>query len=61
MGGHAEQDSDKAAGFMGLIGGAIFIGAIIYGIVLWTNAQFAGHESEGKKGAAIEAPRLPTA
>ncbi len=60
MGGHAEQGSDKAAGFMGLIGGAILIGAILYGIVIWTNGQFAGHEAE-KKGAVIEAPQLPTA
>lgn len=52
MGGHAAQGSDKAAAFTGLILGAVFIGAIMYGIVLWTNAQFASHEAEGKKGAA---------
>ncbi len=53
MSGHAQQGSDKAAGFMGLIGGAIFIGAIIYGIVLWTNAQFAGHETAKKTSAVV--------
>ena len=53
MSGHAQQGSDKAAGFMGLIGGAIFIAAIIYGIVLWTNAQFAGHEAEKKTGMVV--------
>ncbi|WP_411279528.1 hypothetical protein [Gemmatimonas sp.] len=53
MGGHAQQDSDKAAGFMGLIGGALLIGAIMYGIVIWTNGQFAGHEAEGKKAAVV--------
>jgi len=52
MGGHTQQGSDKAAGFTGLIGGAILIGAIMYGIVLWTNKQFEGHKAE-KKAAAV--------
>ncbi|MEY4957232.1 MAG: hypothetical protein RL409_1489 [Gemmatimonadota bacterium] len=52
MGGHAEQGSDKGAAFMGLIGGAIFIGAILYGIVIWTNGKFAGHE-EKKAAVAV--------
>lgn len=52
MGGHAEQESDKGAGFLGLIGGAILIGAIMYGVVVWTNMQFAGHEEEKKAAAA---------
>ncbi len=51
MGGHAQQGSDKGAAFMGLIGGAILIGAILYGIVIWTNGQFAGHEE--KKAATV--------
>jgi len=51
MGGQAQQGSDKAAGFTGLILGAIFIGVVMYGIVLWTNKQFAGHETEKKKAA----------
>ena len=37
MGGHAQQGSDKGAAFMGLIGGAVLIGAILYAIVIWTN------------------------
>lgn len=53
MGGHTEQGSDKGAGFLGLIGGAILIGAIMYGIVVWTNVQFAGHEGEKKAAAAV--------
>ena len=57
MGGHAQQGSDKGAAFVGLIGGTIFIGAIMYGIVLWTNAQFAGHEAE-KKAAAVSTSLL---
>jgi hypothetical protein len=60
MGGHAQQGSDKGAAFVGLIGGAVFIGAILYGIVLWTNAEFAGHEA-AKPGAAVAAPQRPTA
>jgi hypothetical protein len=40
--GHA-HGSDKGAAFIGLIGGAVLIGAILYGIVLWTNSLFAGH------------------
>ena len=34
---------DKAAAFTGLIGGAIFIAAFCYAIVLWTNSKFEGH------------------
>ncbi len=58
MGGHAQQGSDKGAAFAGLIGGAILIGAIMYGIVLWTNKQFAGHEGE-KKGAVVVTESRP--
>ncbi len=54
MGGHEQHGSDKGAAFMGLIGGAVFIGAILYGIVLWTNASFKEHEAE-KKAASVSA------
>ncbi len=37
------QGSDKGAAFIGLIGGAVLISAILYGIVRWTNSLFAGH------------------
>ena len=53
MSGHSNHGSDKGAAFTGLIGGAIVIGAILYGIVLWTNAQFAGHEGGEKKTGAV--------
>lgn len=53
MAGHDKSGSDMGAAFMGLIGGAIFIGAILYAIVLWTNKQFAGHAPEKK--AAVTA------
>jgi hypothetical protein len=47
MAGHDnQQGSDMGAAFTGLIGGAILIGAIMYGIVLWTNKQFEGHGAE---------------
>ena len=40
---------------MGLILGAAFIGAILYGIVVWTNQHFAKEEAEkgGAKPVAI--------
>ena len=57
MGGQAPQGSDKGAAFMGLIGGAIFIGAIMYGIVLWTNTLIEGHEG-GKKAAVVSVNRM---
>lgn len=44
---------DKGAAFTGLIGGLVFVGAVMVGITLWTNAKFAGHKAEK---AATEAP-----
>ena len=41
MSGHQAESSDTGAAFMGLIGGALFIGLILYGIVLLTNRKFA--------------------
>jgi hypothetical protein len=49
-----DTNPDMGAAFTGLIGGAIFIGAILYGIVVWTNKQFEGHAAE-KKAAAVTA------
>jgi hypothetical protein len=40
--------SDKGAAFAGLIGGAIFIGAVVYALVVWTNSRFDAHEAEGE-------------
>lgn len=57
MAGHdAHGGSDTGAAFAGLIGGAIFIGAILYGIVLWTNDRFAGHKAEKPAAAAAAVP-----
>jgi hypothetical protein len=36
---------DKSAAFVGLIGGAITILLLVYGMVLLTNASFEGHEA----------------
>jgi hypothetical protein len=47
-----DTNPDMGAAFTGLIGGAIFIAAIMYGIVVWTNKQFEGHAAE-KKAAAV--------
>ena len=44
MSGHQAESSDTGAAFMGLIGGALFIGLILYGIVLLTNRKFEGGE-----------------
>ena len=41
------------AAFFGLIGGALFIGAILFGIVVLTNRHFANEKAEGgEKGGA---------
>ena len=39
------------AAFAGLVGGALFIGAILYGIVLLTNNHFNAEKGEAKTGA----------
>lgn len=45
--------SDKGAAFAGLIGGAIFIGAVVYGLVVWTNGRFAEHEAGAESEHAV--------
>ena len=51
----ASAGSDMGAAFVGVVGGALLIGAILYGIVLLTNAHFAKEKAEsgGKKAAAV--------
>jgi hypothetical protein len=59
MAGHTTQGgSDLGAAFAGLIGGAVVIGLILYGIVLWTNDRFAGHAA-GKPSAAAAVVATP--
>ena len=50
---HSKGGSDMGAAFAGLIGGTVFIGAILYGIVLWTNSHFAAEKAEHKAGAVM--------
>ena len=40
----APQPGDKSAAFTGLILGAITIFVIVFAIVRFTNAKYAGHE-----------------
>jgi hypothetical protein len=52
----APQAGDKSAGFTGLILGAIAIFVIVFGIVRWTNAQYAGKHEGGAAPAGDAAP-----
>lgn len=57
MAGHKhDTNPDLPAAFTGLIGGAILLGAILYGVVLWTNKKFEGHGAEQKAAVTVEAP-----
>jgi hypothetical protein len=51
MSGHQPESSDTGAAFAGLIGGAVFIGLILWGIVILTNRKFANEKAEGHKAA----------
>lgn len=42
---HADVSRDKGAAFVGLFGGLVAIGALVYATVAWTNTRFAGHEA----------------
>jgi uncharacterized protein (DUF983 family) len=54
--GHHDAAGDKAAAFVGLLGGMVLIGAMMYAMVLWTNSRFAGHEAGARPAAAAAAP-----
>jgi hypothetical protein len=47
---HSNSGSDMGAAFTGLVGGALFIGAILYGIVVLTNRHFESEKGEKKTG-----------
>jgi hypothetical protein len=51
----APQQTDKSAGFTGLILGAIAIFVLMFGIVRLTNAKYNNEKAEG--GHAAEAPK----
>ncbi len=42
----ALHPEDKKAGFIGLIGGGLFVLAMVLVIIALTNRQFAGHAAE---------------
>ena len=52
MSTHPKSGSDTSAAFAGLIGGGLFIGLILWGIVIITNRQFEGHAAGAKPAAA---------
>ena len=45
---------DKGAGFIGMILTTIALFAVAYGIVMLTNAKFAGHEKAAPGAAATK-------
>jgi hypothetical protein len=51
MSTHSKGGSDTGAAFVGLIGGGLFIGLILWGIVILTNRQFEGHAAGAKPAA----------
>ena len=56
-GAHAHQvvpGSDQRPAFMGLIVGGVALFVIMWGTVLLTNRQFAGHGESAKDGAAAK-------
>ena len=48
-----DKNPDLGAAFAGLIGGSLFIGAILYGIVILTNNSFKSEGGEAKHGSAV--------
>ncbi|MBC7673363.1 MAG: hypothetical protein H7247_13170 [Polaromonas sp.] len=53
----ASQQTDKSAGFTGLILGSIAIFVILFAIVRLTTAHYAGGAKEAGQPAAVEAPK----
>ena len=51
----APQQTDRSAGFTGLILGAIAIFVLMFAIVRLTNAHYSGEKAEAAAGA--EAPK----
>jgi hypothetical protein len=53
---HHDHKGDAKAAFTGLIGGAIVLLVIMYGIVLLTNKKFEGHSAAAPAAATPAAP-----
>jgi hypothetical protein len=47
--------SDKGAAFVGLIGGALFIAAVVVALIVWTNKRFDAHEGEAHSVRTVPA------
>jgi hypothetical protein len=58
MADQSKHGSDTGAAFVGLIGGALLIGAILYAIVVFTNKQFEGHKKGETAARAVAAESL---
>jgi hypothetical protein len=56
----ASHGSDKGAAFIGLIGGLLFIGAVVYAVSVWTSKRFEAH-GEGEEHAAVTMVARPVA
>ena len=53
---HSGPGRDMRAAYAGLIGGALFIGAILYTIVLLTNKHFDNEKAGEKKTSQLAQP-----
>ena len=57
----SKSGSDMGAAFAGLIGGALFIGVILYSIVLLTNSHFKNEKAEkGEAKTGVVVTSSPT-
>jgi len=52
-GHHHSVSADRVPAFIGLIGGTIVIGAVLFGVVQWTNSLHTEH-AEGAKAEATK-------
>ncbi len=49
---HHDVSVDRGSAFVGLIAGSLILGAIVFGMVKWTNSRFEGHARPGAPAAA---------
>ena len=49
---HHDVSHDKGAAFVGLIGGAVFLGTLLFSMVKWTNHHLASEGGERPATAA---------
>ncbi len=56
MSAHHDISADRAPAYTGLIVGAAAVFAILFGVVKFTNAKYAGEHAR-EKPAAAEAPK----